>query len=52
MSAAMLETLVWTGALIAFVLLARRPVARDTALPLGTLMALAGWMIFLVNGWG
>lgn len=33
-------------------LLARRPVARDTALPLGTLMALAGWLIFLVNGWG
>lgn len=28
MSAVVLETLVWTGALIAFVLLARRPVAR------------------------
>lgn len=33
-------------------LLARRPVAADTALPLGTLMATAGWIIFLVNGWG
>lgn len=33
-------------------LLARRPVAADTALPLGTLMAGAGWAIFLVNGWG
>lgn len=33
-------------------LLARRPVAADTALPLGTLMAAAGWIIFLVNGWG
>ncbi len=33
-------------------LLARRPVAGDTALPLGTLMAAAGWMIFLVAGPG
>lgn len=33
-------------------LLARRPVAADTALPLGTLMAAAAWVIFLVNGWG
>jgi leader peptidase (prepilin peptidase)/N-methyltransferase len=33
-------------------LLARRPVAADTALPLGTLMAAAGWTIFLVGGWG
>lgn len=33
-------------------LLARRPVAADTALPLGTLMAAAGWAIFLGNGWG
>jgi leader peptidase (prepilin peptidase) / N-methyltransferase len=33
-------------------LLARRPVAADTALPLGTLMAAAGWAIFLVNGAG
>lgn len=33
-------------------LLARRPVAADTALPLGSLMAAAGFAIFLVNGWG
>jgi leader peptidase (prepilin peptidase)/N-methyltransferase len=33
-------------------LLARRPLAADTALPLGTLMAAAGWAIFLVNGAG
>jgi leader peptidase (prepilin peptidase)/N-methyltransferase len=33
-------------------LLARRPVANDTALPLGSLMAAAGWAIFLVNGFG
>lgn len=33
-------------------LLARRPVAADTALPLGTLLAAAGWTIFLVSGWG
>lgn len=33
-------------------LLARREVAPDTALPLGTLMAAAAWPIFLVNGWG
>lgn len=33
-------------------LLARRPVAADTALPLGTLMAAAAWAIFLVNGTG
>lgn len=33
-------------------LLARRPVAADTALPLGTLMAAAGFVIFLVNGTG
>lgn len=32
-------------------LLARKPVAADTALPLGTLMAVAAWAIFLVNGW-
>jgi len=31
-------------------LLARRPVAADTALPLGTLLAAAGWVIFLVSG--
>lgn len=31
-------------------LLARRPVAADTALPLGTLMAAAGWAIFLASG--
>ena len=31
-------------------LLARRPVAADTALPLGTLMAAAGWAIFLISG--
>ena len=33
-------------------LLLRRPVAADTALPLGTLMAAAAWVIFLVAGWG
>lgn len=33
-------------------LLARRPVAADTALPLGSLMALAAWAIFLVAGHG
>jgi leader peptidase (prepilin peptidase)/N-methyltransferase len=33
-------------------LLARRPVTSDTALPLGTLMAAAAWAIFLVNGAG
>jgi len=33
-------------------LLLRRPVAAETALPLGTLMAAAGWVIFLVGGWG
>ncbi|MCU0949170.1 MAG: A24 family peptidase [Porphyrobacter sp.] len=33
-------------------LLMRRPVAADTALPLGTLMAAAAWVIFIVNGWG
>lgn len=33
-------------------LLARKDIAADTALPLGTLMAMAGWAIFLVNGWG
>ncbi|MCU0948832.1 MAG: A24 family peptidase [Porphyrobacter sp.] len=33
-------------------LLLRRPVAADTALPLGTLIAAAGWMIFLIGGWG
>lgn len=33
-------------------LLARKPVAGDTALPLGTLLAAAGWTIFLVSGWG
>lgn len=33
-------------------LLARRPVAADTALPLGTLMAVAGFAIFLVAGPG
>lgn len=33
-------------------LLARRPVAADTALPLGTLMAAAGWAVFLVAGSG
>ena len=33
-------------------LLARKPVAADTALPLGSLMAAAGFAIFLVNGWG
>ncbi|HSF13353.1 MAG TPA: prepilin peptidase [Erythrobacter sp.] len=33
-------------------LLARRPVAGDTALPLGTLMAGAAWVIFLVSGFG
>jgi leader peptidase (prepilin peptidase)/N-methyltransferase len=33
-------------------LLLRRPVAADTELPLGTLMAAAGWAIFLLGGWG
>jgi leader peptidase (prepilin peptidase)/N-methyltransferase len=33
-------------------LLARRPVAGDTALPLGTLLAGAAWVIFLANGFG
>ncbi|HSJ78664.1 MAG TPA: prepilin peptidase [Erythrobacter sp.] len=33
-------------------LLLRKPVAGDTALPLGTLLAAAAWAIFLVNGWG
>ncbi len=33
-------------------LLARRPVAGDTALPLGSLMAAAAWAIFLVAGHG
>ena len=33
-------------------LLARRQVAGDTALPLGSLMAAAAWVIFLVNGFG
>lgn len=33
-------------------LLSRRPVAGDTALPLGSLMAAAAWAIFLVNGFG
>lgn len=33
-------------------LLARRPVAADTVLPLGTLMAGAAWVIFLVGGSG
>jgi leader peptidase (prepilin peptidase)/N-methyltransferase len=33
-------------------LLARRPVAGDTTLPLGTLLAAAAWVIFLVTGWG
>ncbi len=33
-------------------LLARRPVASDTALPLGSLMAAAAWVIFLVAGHG
>lgn len=33
-------------------LLTRRPVAADTALPLGSLMAVAAWAIFLVAGHG
>lgn len=33
-------------------LLLRKPVAGDTTLPLGTLLAVAAWAIFLVNGWG
>ncbi|RNJ63691.1 MAG: prepilin peptidase [Porphyrobacter sp. IPPAS B-1204] len=33
-------------------LLLRREVAADTALPLGTLMAAAAWLIFLVGGSG
>lgn len=32
-------------------LLVRRPVAADTALPLGSLMAGSAFAIFLVNGW-
>jgi leader peptidase (prepilin peptidase) / N-methyltransferase len=34
------------------ILLARRPLTGDTALPLGTLLASAAWAIFLVNGFG
>jgi leader peptidase (prepilin peptidase) / N-methyltransferase len=42
-----------TGMVAALVmLLARRPVASDTALPLGTLLAAAAWVIFLVGGFG
>ena len=33
-------------------LLARRPVAGDTALPLGTLLAAAAWVIFMTGGLG
>lgn len=33
-------------------LLARRPVAGDTALPLGTLLAAAAWVIFMISGFG
>jgi leader peptidase (prepilin peptidase) / N-methyltransferase len=33
-------------------LLARRPVAGDTALPMGSLMVAAAWVIFLVAGHG
>jgi leader peptidase (prepilin peptidase)/N-methyltransferase len=33
-------------------LLARQPVAGDTPLPLGTLLAGAAWVIFLVGGFG
>jgi leader peptidase (prepilin peptidase) / N-methyltransferase len=33
-------------------LLARRPVAGDTTLPLGTMLAGAAWVIFLVSGFG
>lgn len=33
-------------------LLARRPISGDTTLPLGTLLAGAAWVIFLVNGFG
>ena len=33
-------------------LLARRPMAGDTALPLGTLLAGAAWVIFLASGFG
>lgn len=33
-------------------LLARRPVAGDTALPLGTLLAAAAWVIFMIGGFG
>lgn len=40
--------LVWALAL----LLARRPVAADTTLPLGTLLAGAAWSIFMVAGAG
>jgi beta-lactamase regulating signal transducer with metallopeptidase domain len=45
MSAAVLETLVWTGALIAFVLLARRPVARA----FGPQYAYALWALPLIR---
>lgn len=42
-----------TGMAAALVmLLARRPVAGDTALPLGTLLAAAAWVIFVVSGFG
>lgn len=42
-----------TGLVVAlWMLLARRPIAADTALPLGTLLAAAAWVIFLVSGWG
>ncbi|MFN3862831.1 MAG: M56 family metallopeptidase [Erythrobacter sp.] len=45
MSAALLETLVWTGALIVFVLLARRPVART----FGPQSAYALWALPLIR---
>ncbi|MFN4019318.1 MAG: M56 family metallopeptidase [Erythrobacter sp.] len=45
MSAAVLQTLVWTGALIAFVLLARRPVARA----FGPQYAYALWALPLIR---
>lgn len=42
-----------TGIVAALVmLLARRPFAGDTALPLGTLLAAAAWVIFIVSGFG
>lgn len=42
-----------TGMVAALVmLLARRPLAGDTALPLGTLLAAAAWVIFVVSGFG